>query len=110
MGKKLMRFEWDHFQPDLRPKQSRNIDFKIFDFQIFQIFPDFLDFWHFSLGTHVWRTPHIKLMGGSGVSLKKKKVFFFSSKTSLKVVELELGVFGVIANATGDFGVKKKKN
>ena len=87
MGKKLMRFEWDHFQPDLRPKQCRNIDFKIFDFQIFQIFPDFLDFWYFFLGTQVWRTPHIKLMGGSGVSLKKKKVFFLSSKTCLKCLE-----------------------
>ena len=76
MGKKLMRFEWDHFQPDLRPKQCRNVDFKILDFQIFQIFPDFLDFWHFFLGTQVWRTPHIKLMGGSGVSMKKKKFFF----------------------------------
>ena len=48
-----MRFEWEHFQADLRPKQCRNIDFKILDFQIFQIFPDFLDFWYFFLGTQV---------------------------------------------------------
>ena len=31
MGKNIRRFEWDHFQPDLRPKQCRKIDFKIFE-------------------------------------------------------------------------------